>query len=127
VRKCHAQELTGWHAALDGDRDPRERVAAVAHRRWTSRGTREHAFREDRERRCRAGANELGQLMEQSPVRSNVRAIDAEAPLGEFRIGVCVRRKSLNNPLVAAFWESTVTAARFDEGRAGGKAQRALG
>lgn len=64
-------------------------------------------------------------VMEQSPLRGNVRAIDAEAPLGEFRIGVCVRRKSLNNPLVAAFWESTVTAARFDDGRAGGRPPRA--
>jgi LysR family positive regulator for ilvC len=64
-------------------------------------------------------------VMEQSPLRGNVRAMAVEAPLGEFRIGVCVRRKSLNNPLVAAFWESTVTAARSDEMRA--KAQRALG
>jgi LysR family transcriptional regulator, positive regulator for ilvC len=62
-------------------------------------------------------------VMEQSPLRGHVRAIEGEAPLGEFRIGVCCRRKSLDNPLVAAFWESTATAAREGEARA--KSQRA--
>ncbi len=62
-------------------------------------------------------------VMEQSPLRVNVRALDVEAPLGEFRIGVCCRRKSLNNPLVAAFWESTTKSPRSEEPR--GKGQRA--
>jgi LysR family positive regulator for ilvC len=56
-------------------------------------------------------------VMEQSPLRVNVRPIAADTPLGEFRIGVCCRRKSLNNALVAAFWESTAASARLDEPR----------
>jgi LysR family positive regulator for ilvC len=62
-------------------------------------------------------------VMEQSPLRVNVRALDVDASLGEFRIGVCCRRKSLNNPLVAAFWESTVPGER---GR-GGEGPRVRG
>ena len=61
-------------------------------------------------------------VMEQSPLRGNVRALAPDVPLGEFRIGVCCRRKALNNPLVAAFWESTTVAARLDDPR--GKGQR---
>jgi LysR family positive regulator for ilvC len=63
-------------------------------------------------------------VMEQSPLRVNVRAIYGQASLGQFRIGVCCRRKSLNNPLVAAFRESTAAAARFDGSRAGGKGKQ---
>ena len=51
-------------------------------------------------------------VMERSPLRVNVRALDSEAPLAEFKIGVCCRRKALNTPLIAAFWESTGAAAR---------------
>jgi len=61
-------------------------------------------------------------VMEQSPLRGNVRALAPDVSLGEFRIGVCCRRKALNNPLVAAFWESTTVAARLDDPR--GKGQR---
>jgi LysR family positive regulator for ilvC len=60
-------------------------------------------------------------VMEQSPLRVNVRALDVDAELGEFRIGVCCRRKSLNNALVAAFWENTTATARSDEARAKGQ------
>ncbi len=56
-------------------------------------------------------------VMERSPLRVNVRAVDSQGPLGEFKIGVCCRRKALNGPLVAAFWESTSATARGEEGR----------
>ncbi len=46
-------------------------------------------------------------VMEQSPLRLEVRALATEIPLGEFEIGVCCRRKSLVDPLIAAFWAST--------------------
>jgi hypothetical protein len=44
--------------------------------------------------------------MEQSPLGGNVRALDTEPRLGEFKVGVCSRRAALGNPLISAFWES---------------------
>ncbi len=46
-------------------------------------------------------------VMDRSPLRSDVRAIDVEPRLGEFRVGVCVERRSLAHPLTAAFWNAT--------------------
>lgn len=48
-----------------------------------------------------------GLVMERSPLRANVRAISTEEPLGELDIGVCCRKKALDNALVRAFWDST--------------------
>ena len=50
-------------------------------------------------------------VMEQSPLRAAVRALDAE--LGELRVGVCTERRKLKIAVVRAFWESVdVTTAR---------------
>jgi LysR family positive regulator for ilvC len=46
-------------------------------------------------------------VMEKSPLRANVRALETELRLGEFRVGLCAKRRSLKNPLVAAFWQAT--------------------
>ena len=46
-------------------------------------------------------------VMDQSPLQSNVRALDVEPRLGEFRVGLCTGRTHLSDPLVAAFWEAT--------------------
>ena len=46
-------------------------------------------------------------VMDQSPLQSNVRALDVEPKLGEFRVGLCTGRTRLSDPLVAAFWEAT--------------------
>lgn len=51
-------------------------------------------------------------VMERSPLRVNVRPIPTHDPLGELSIGVCCRKKALDNALVRAFWESTEAAAR---------------
>ena len=36
-----------------------------------------------------------------------VRPLETEHRLGEFRVGLCSKRRSLENPLVAAFWQAT--------------------
>lgn len=46
-------------------------------------------------------------VMERSPLRANVRALDTELQLGEFRVGLCTKRRSLENPMIAAFWQAT--------------------
>jgi LysR family positive regulator for ilvC len=46
-------------------------------------------------------------VMEKSPLRANVRALETEHRLGEFRVGLCTKRRSLNHPLLAAFWQAT--------------------
>lgn len=46
-------------------------------------------------------------VMEQSPLFGNVRALDVEPKLGEFRVGLCTGKSRLSDPLVAAFWEAT--------------------
>jgi hypothetical protein len=35
-----------------------------------------------------------------------VRAVEVNPRLGEFRVGVCLEQRSLNNPLIAAFWNA---------------------
>ena len=46
-------------------------------------------------------------VMDRSPLRSDVRALEVEPRLGEFRVGVCVERRSLAQPLISAFWNAT--------------------
>jgi len=46
-------------------------------------------------------------VMEQSPLLGNVRALEVEPKLGEFRVGLCTGKARLSDPLVAAFWEAT--------------------
>ena len=49
-------------------------------------------------------------VMEQSPLRSAVRALDFE--LGELFVGVCTERRKLKTGVVKAFWESVEATAR---------------
>jgi LysR family positive regulator for ilvC len=44
-------------------------------------------------------------VMDKSPLRAQVRALDVEPELGEFRVGVCTQRRKLQSPLVRAFWD----------------------
>ena len=46
-------------------------------------------------------------VMEKSPLSSNVRSLEVEPRLGEFRVGLCTARPHLSDPLVAAFWAAT--------------------
>jgi LysR family positive regulator for ilvC len=45
-------------------------------------------------------------VMDRSPLRTEVRALQVEPDLGELRVGFCVQRRKLRSPLIQAFWES---------------------
>jgi LysR family positive regulator for ilvC len=45
-------------------------------------------------------------VMDRSPLRAEVRALDIEPELGEFRVGFCTQRRKLRSPLVRAFWNA---------------------
>ena len=45
-------------------------------------------------------------VAEQSPLRDNVRLLDGDPGVGEFRIGVCTERRKYEEPVVRAFWDS---------------------
>ncbi len=45
-------------------------------------------------------------VMDKSPLRAQVRALDVEPEIGEFRVGVCTQRRKLQSPLVRAFWDA---------------------
>ena len=45
-------------------------------------------------------------VLDKSPLRSEVRAVNVEPPLGEFHVGLCAERRSLSNPIVNAFWNA---------------------
>lgn len=43
-------------------------------------------------------------VLKKSPLREQVRVLDAQPPLAPFIIGACTLDKHLNNPVVRAFW-----------------------
>jgi len=43
-------------------------------------------------------------VMDRSPLSGELRALDVTPALGEFRVGLCTRRSSLENPLIQALW-----------------------
>jgi LysR family positive regulator for ilvC len=45
-------------------------------------------------------------VLEKSALRRDVRSLDVDPPLPPFRIGVCVLKRALNEPLVRAFWST---------------------
>jgi LysR family positive regulator for ilvC len=51
-----------------------------------------------------------GLVIEKSPLRSEVRALEVKPRLPDFRVGLCTKRKNLVSPIVRAFWESTAEA-----------------
>jgi LysR family positive regulator for ilvC len=53
------------------------------------------------------GIGVLPQLvLDKSAVRDAVHQLDVRPPMEQFRIGVCVRQRSLSDPLINALWES---------------------
>ena len=53
-------------------------------------------------------------VLDDSPLAAKVRVHDADdggEPLGEFRVGICARRRKLASPLVRALWESMTRSA----------------
>jgi len=45
-------------------------------------------------------------VMDRSPLSGDVRKLDVEPHVGEFRVGVCAEQRSLENPVVSAFWNA---------------------
>ena len=45
-------------------------------------------------------------VLEKSALRDRITELPVRPTLRSFRIGLCVRRQSLNNPLVAAVWNA---------------------
>jgi LysR family positive regulator for ilvC len=45
-------------------------------------------------------------VVDKSPLSGDVRKLDVEPRVGEFRVGVCAERRSLASPLVSAFWNA---------------------
>jgi LysR family transcriptional regulator, positive regulator for ilvC len=45
-------------------------------------------------------------VLEKSPLKSDVRALAVNPPLGEFRVGLCTQRRALAQPAIAAFWNA---------------------
>jgi LysR family positive regulator for ilvC len=49
-------------------------------------------------------------VLEKSALRGEIRELDVRPRLPQFRIGVCVRRRALREPLLAAFWATLESA-----------------
>jgi LysR family positive regulator for ilvC len=45
-------------------------------------------------------------VADRSPLRAEVRFLDVQPSIGEFKVGVCTPRRHLKAPLVKAFWDS---------------------
>jgi len=50
-------------------------------------------------------------VVDKSPLRGEVRALEVEPRVGEFRVGLCTHKRKLASPLVRAFWQATDTRA----------------
>jgi LysR family positive regulator for ilvC len=44
-------------------------------------------------------------VLDKSPLRSELQAIDVHPQIGEFRVSLCTRKNKLETPQVKAFWE----------------------
>jgi len=45
-------------------------------------------------------------VLEKSPLKADVRVVEVDPPVGEFRVGLCTERRALTQPVVAAFWNA---------------------
>ena len=45
-------------------------------------------------------------VIKNSPMNTQVSSINLDVPIEPFELGLCVQRKSLELPLVRAFWET---------------------
>lgn len=44
-------------------------------------------------------------VLDNSPLKSNVRTLAMHPPLKDYEVGLCVLSRRLKNPLIHAFWE----------------------
>jgi LysR family positive regulator for ilvC len=54
-------------------------------------------------------------VLEKSALRDAVRELNVRPPMEHFRIGVCIRRRSLGDPLVSALWDSVSSRQRSSD------------
>ena len=45
-------------------------------------------------------------VMDRSPLSADVRKLEVEPRVGEFRVGVCTEQRALSNPVISAFWNA---------------------
>lgn len=45
-------------------------------------------------------------VMDRSPLSGEVRKLEVEPRIGEFRVGVCAEQRTLANPVISAFWHA---------------------
>jgi len=45
-------------------------------------------------------------VVDRSPLRAELRPLDVEPPLGEFRVGLCTLRRKLASPIIQALWQT---------------------
>ena len=45
-------------------------------------------------------------VLDKSPLSVQVRPLNIEPAIGEFHVGLCAQRRSLNHPVVKAFWNA---------------------
>jgi LysR family positive regulator for ilvC len=45
-------------------------------------------------------------VMDRSPLVADVRKLEVEPRVGEFRVGVCTEQRALSNSVVSAFWNA---------------------
>ncbi len=48
-------------------------------------------------------------VLDQSPLRNDIRVIEVAPALAPYHVGVCVHRRRLESPLVRAFWEAAAS------------------
>ena len=48
-------------------------------------------------------------VVDRSPLRAELRPLEVEPGLGEFRVGLCTLKSKLASPLIQALWKSTDT------------------
>jgi LysR family transcriptional regulator, positive regulator for ilvC len=51
-------------------------------------------------------------VVDKSPLRAEVRPLEVEPAIGEFRVGLCTLRRKLTSPIIRAFWGSTEGRAK---------------
>lgn len=45
-------------------------------------------------------------VLDKSPLKNDVRALEVEPRIGEFHVGLCAARRALASPVVSAFWHA---------------------
>jgi LysR family positive regulator for ilvC len=58
-------------------------------------------------------------VLDNSLMAGNIQVLDVRPQLEPYNVGLCALKKSLNNPLVRAFWETEGTQVSYGDGASG--------